>query len=82
MRVARGVDCSPEQIVVVTGAQAGLDLVARIVTDEGDVAWMEEPGYLGARSELIGSGAILAPLRCHGLGWGLADADLPPPRLI
>ena len=82
LRVARGVDCSPEQIVVVTGAQAGLDLVARIVTDEGDVAWMEEPGYLGARSALLGSGARLAPLRCHRQGWGLADAGLPPPRLI
>jgi len=59
-----------------------LPIALRIVTDEGDVAWMEEPGYLGARSALLGSGARLAPLRCHRQGWGLADADLPPPRLI
>ena len=82
LRVARGVDCAPEQVVVVTGAQAALDLVARLVTDEGDTAWMEEPGYLGARSALLGSGARLAPLRARPQGWGLADAALPRPRLI
>lgn len=80
--VSRGVDCNPERIVVVTGAQAALDLVARILMDEGDIAWMEEPGYLGARSALLGGGARLAPLRVSRSGWGLRGPDLPPPRLI
>jgi GntR family transcriptional regulator/MocR family aminotransferase len=82
LSVARGIDCTAEQVVIVTGAQAGLDLVARILMDVGEVAWMEEPGYLGATTALIASGARLAPLRVTRQGWRLSDPDLPPPRLI
>ena len=79
---ARGVDCAPEQVIAVTGAQAALDLAARILIDDGDCAWMEEPGYRGARSALLGSGARLAPLRVTRRGWSLDDATAPAPRLI
>ena len=82
LRVARGIDCNAEQVIVVTGAQAALDLAARILADEGEPAWMEEPGYLGARSALVGSGALLVPLRVNRQGWGLHKPPLPPPRLI
>jgi GntR family transcriptional regulator/MocR family aminotransferase len=80
--VARGVECSADQIVIVTGAQAALDLVARILIDEGDWAWIEEPGYMGARSALLAGGARLWPLRVNRQGWTLDDNALPPPRLI
>lgn len=80
--IARGVECAAEQVVVVTGAQAALDLIARILMDEGDNVWMEEPGYLGARGALLAGGARLWPLRVSRAGWNLDDPDLPPPRLI
>jgi len=80
--LSRGIDCSPEQVVVVTGAQAALDLVSRILLDEGDHAWLEEPGYQGATGALLAAGARLAPLRVSRQGWHLDDPDLPPPRLI
>jgi GntR family transcriptional regulator/MocR family aminotransferase len=80
--VARGVDCRPEQIIVTTGAQSALDLVARILLDDGDIVWMEEPGYIGARSAFLGGGAQLAPVRVRRDGWVLQDSGLPPPRLI
>jgi GntR family transcriptional regulator/MocR family aminotransferase len=82
LSVARNIECTAEQVIVVTGAQAALDLSARVLMDEGDVAWMEEPGYLGARSALIGAGAHLAPLRTSRQGWALEDDELPSPRLI
>ena len=68
--MARGVDCCPEQVIVVTGAQAALDLLARALIDDGDVAWMEEPGYIGARTALLAGGARLASLRVGAKGWG------------
>jgi GntR family transcriptional regulator/MocR family aminotransferase len=80
--VARGIECDAEQVIIVAGAQAALDLVARILMDDGDYAWMEEPGYLGARSALLAGGARLAPLRVNQHGWNLDDRTLPPPRLI
>lgn len=69
-------------MIIVTGAQAALDLVSRILVDQDDCVWMEEPGYLGARSAFLGSGARVAPLRVSGRGWELHDPSLLPPRLI
>ncbi|MBL8583830.1 MAG: PLP-dependent aminotransferase family protein [Rhizobiaceae bacterium] len=80
--LSRGIACSPDQIIVVTGAQAALDLVSRVLTDEGDHVWMEEPGYLGAKSAFLASGTRLAPLKVDRHGWNLADPELPPPRMI
>jgi GntR family transcriptional regulator/MocR family aminotransferase len=59
---ARGVVCEPEQVFVVAGTQAGLDLVCRLLLDPGDPVWIEEPGYLGARGALAGAGARLVPV--------------------
>src|SRR6266567_1263306 len=60
--VTRGVRCTADQVMVVAGAQAALDLAARILLDPGEMAWIEEPGYPGARGALEGSGAQLVPI--------------------
>lgn len=73
--VARGVRCVAEQVIVTTGAQAALDLVARILMDENDLVWMEEPGYLGARSAFLGGGARLIALRVADDGWVLSEPE-------
>lgn len=80
--LSRGINCTADQVIIVTGAQAALDLVSRVLMDEGDHVWMEEPGYLGAKSAFLASGAKLAPLKVDRRGWNLADPALPPPRLI
>lgn len=80
--VARGVDCGPEQVIVVTGAQAALDLISRTLLDDGERVWMEDPGYLGAYSAFSASGAKLTPLKVDHGGWDLDDADLHTPRAI
>lgn len=80
--LSRGINCTPDQVIIVTGAQAALDLVSRVLMDEGDNVWMEEPGYLGAKSAFLAAGGRLAPLKVDRRGWTLADPDLPPPRLI
>jgi GntR family transcriptional regulator/MocR family aminotransferase len=82
LALGRGIGCTADQIIIVTGAQAALDLVSRVLMDDGDTVWMEEPGYLGARSAFLAGGARLAPLRVSHQGWDLADPSLPAPRLI
>lgn len=62
LRLSRGVRCDAEQIIVVSGGQAALDLTARLVVDEGDRVVIEEPGYLGARDALLAAGASLVPV--------------------
>jgi DNA-binding transcriptional MocR family regulator len=45
-----GLTRSPEEILVVSGAQQGLDLLFRTFTDPGDLVAMESPTYSGALS--------------------------------
>jgi len=58
----RGVRCSADQIVVTSGAQQATDLLARLLLDPGDPAWIEEPGYLDLRGALVAAGARLIPV--------------------
>jgi len=62
LRVFRGVSCTPDQVVITTSSQQALDLAARLLIDPGDAAWIEEPGYPGARAALLASGARLVPV--------------------
>ncbi|MGV8998504.1 MAG: PLP-dependent aminotransferase family protein [Parvibaculaceae bacterium] len=59
---ARGVVCTPDQVIVTTGAQASLSLASQMVTDPGDEVWLEDPGYLGARGAFLGAGAKIVPV--------------------
>jgi GntR family transcriptional regulator / MocR family aminotransferase len=59
---SRGVRCSPEQIIVTSGAQQALDLIGRFLLDPGDQVWMEDPGYPGAYQTLLTTGARIIPV--------------------
>lgn len=41
-------DVSPDQVLITTGSQQGLDLVAKVLIDEGSRVLVETPTYLGA----------------------------------
>jgi GntR family transcriptional regulator/MocR family aminotransferase len=60
--VSRRVHCTPEQIIIVSGAQGALDLAAQMLINAGDPVWMEDPGYFGARGALLGAGAQIVPV--------------------
>jgi GntR family transcriptional regulator / MocR family aminotransferase len=69
---ARAVHCDPEQVLIVTGSQLGLDLIARLLLDSGDKAWMEDPGYPSARAVLQGAGVLLHPVPVDNDGLDVA----------
>jgi 2-aminoadipate transaminase len=41
-------DVSPDQILITTGSQQALDLIAKILIDKDSPIWVESPTYLGA----------------------------------
>ncbi len=41
-------DVSPEQVLITTGSQQGLDLVGKVLIDDGSRVLVETPTYLGA----------------------------------
>ncbi len=59
---SRGVQCSPEQVIITSGAQNALQLVAMLLLNAGDAVWTENPGYRGARAALLAAGAQLIPV--------------------
>ena len=78
---ARGVRADPADVMVTSGSQGVLDLVARVLVDPGDVVALEDPGYTGARRAFVASGARLTPVPVDELGL---DPDQLPPsaRLV
>lgn len=44
----RGLRRSAEQILITSGSQQGIDLVAKVLLDPGDVVLVEDPSYLAA----------------------------------
>lgn len=59
---SRGVKCAPDQIVIVSGIQQGLDLLARLFVKSGEAVWMEDPGYFGATAAFRNAGAKIIPV--------------------
>jgi 2-aminoadipate transaminase len=43
-----GLPCSPEQVLVLSGSQQGIDLVAKLFIDPGTLVAVESPTYLAA----------------------------------
>jgi GntR family transcriptional regulator/MocR family aminotransferase len=61
---ARAVSCRPEDIVVTSGSQQALDLLARILISPGrTVVAIENPGYPPLRAAFAVAGAKIAPIR-------------------
>jgi GntR family transcriptional regulator/MocR family aminotransferase len=80
--VSRQVRCHPGQIIITTGAQAALDLLARVLLDPGDAVWVEEPSHTGAQAAFGAAGARLLPLSVGDQGWHLDPPTSASPRLI
>ncbi len=71
----RGIVSAAERVVITTGSQQGLDLVARVLLDPGDVVLMELPSYTGAISAFRNVGASLVGVRQLTDGIDLDDLD-------
>jgi GntR family transcriptional regulator / MocR family aminotransferase len=80
---ARGIDCTADDVIVTTGSQQALEFCARILLDPGDAAWLEEPGYLGARAALVSASAriVAVPVDESGLDVAAGVALEPAARL-
>ena len=67
-----------DQVVVTTGSQQALDLLAHALCDPGDVVVVEHPAYLGAIQALEAAGARLEPVAsdAHGLRVDELEARL------
>jgi 2-aminoadipate transaminase len=83
-----GIAASPDRVLVTSGSQQGLDLVAKTLIDPGDVVVVENPAYLGAlqafqsyQAEVVGIPGDDEGMRPEELESALAGLRRPPKLL-
>jgi GntR family transcriptional regulator/MocR family aminotransferase len=62
LAIARGIECSPSQIIITGGFSSGLGLALRVLGLEGRKAWVENPGFPFTRRGLELARLSLAPI--------------------
>ena len=64
----RALHCTADDVIIVSGSQQALDIVARILIEPNDVIAMEDPGYPGAVAAFRAMGARIVPVPVDGEG--------------
>lgn len=83
LRLARSVRCEPEQVLITSGIHQSISVLARLLSDVGDTALMENPGYWGIRSVLTSLGVTPIPVDMDDEGMAPSPELLrSPPRFI
>lgn len=77
----RGVTAAADQLLVTTGSQQGLDLVARVLVDPGDAVLVELPSYTGAITAFRNVQADLVGVAQGADGIDLDDLETTVVRL-
>lgn len=62
VRVARGVVCDGAQVVITEGAKEALSLCVTLLANPGDTAWIEDPGYRGAKAAFYAGDLQVVPV--------------------
>ena len=65
---SRGVPTETAQVLIVSGSQQGIDLVARAFLQPGDIVLTEEPSYLAALQVFASFEANVRPIRTDAAG--------------
>jgi GntR family transcriptional regulator/MocR family aminotransferase len=80
----RGIRCSADQIVITSGTQQSLDLMARLLLDRGDPVWIEDPAYPGASAlfRAVGAEVIGIPVDGEGLHWAGSRGSRRAGRMV
>jgi GntR family transcriptional regulator/MocR family aminotransferase len=84
LSASRGVHCAPEQIIITSGSQQALFLIASLLLASGDAAWVEDPGYRGTNGALHATEARVCPVPVdqEGLCVELGAQHYPDAKLV
>jgi GntR family transcriptional regulator/MocR family aminotransferase len=72
LRTVRGVNCDPEQIMIVSGSQQALEMTARVLLEARSRVWIEEPSYWSIRRVLGLAGSVPVPVAVDHEGLNVA----------
>lgn len=78
----RGVRCTPDQVVIVSGAQQTLDILSRLLLNHGDTVLVETPGYRDAFDLFRVHGARLTALPVDEEGFPTEQIPINSPARL
>lgn len=79
---ARGVRCTPAQVVIVAGCQEGLNIIARTLLSPGDEVAVEDPCYQGAAGVFEAHHAQLTPIPVDDDGMDVERLEATGAKLV
>jgi len=87
LKDVENITCSPEELLITTGAQQGMELIAKILINEGDTVIVDEPCFIGSLNAFRSYGAELVgvPLEDDGMDLNILEQKLkehPETKLI
>ncbi|QWW70010.1 PLP-dependent aminotransferase family protein [Rhizobium sp. WYJ-E13] len=68
LAVARGINCSPSQVIITAGFAGGLGLTLNVLGLRGHNAWFEDPGFPWTRRALELADVLPVPIPVDGEG--------------
>lgn len=77
---ARGVVCSPDQVIVLASARQAVALAANLLADPGDQVWVEDPGYPDAHAAFRAAGLLPVPVPVDAAGIDVAAGRAAAPK--
>ena len=81
LALSRGIDCDASQVVITEGALEGMNLCTQLLSEPGQLAWVEEPGYFGAKSAFLAAGLQIEGIAVDEEGMRFSESASTP-RLI
>jgi GntR family transcriptional regulator / MocR family aminotransferase len=79
---ARGVICSPDQIVMCSGTQNAISLICQLLSLNGKSIAFEEPGYDGVRAVFANHGCSIVPIPLEQDGIDITRLEKSREKLI
>ena len=81
-----GINTKPENIQIISGAQQGIDVIAKAFVNPGDVVILEKPTYTGAIATFKSRGAKIIDIPIHEDGIDIEELEVAiqryKPKLI
>ncbi|MCD8097304.1 MAG: PLP-dependent aminotransferase family protein [Lachnospiraceae bacterium] len=75
MKAKEGVECTRDNIAIISGSQQGLALAALMFIDEGDIVVAENPSYLGAINACRPYGPVFMGVDTDDEGMVIEDLE-------
>ncbi len=84
LRSARGLECSPDQVILTSSTHEALEVLSQVLLDEGEEVWIEDPVYHSALQAFIRASVIPVSIRVDDEGFSLEQAieKSPHARLV